>query len=130
MSANALREQSEPTDLLITIEGAMAAACIDWKAGVCVWSIGDEAVDMNALVARGLNMIRTRAAGSTELNDSGRLEDILITFGQHFHILHICDEEPSRLIYLVLDRDSGNLALARHQMAELCNFDGSAYQRT
>ena len=110
----------QQTNILDTIDGATAAARIDWKIGECLWSLGDQTVDMQALVARGLNMIRTRAAASTELPGSGSLEDITITFGRHYHILHICDDEPDQFIYLVVEREFGNIALARYQLTIAC----------
>jgi hypothetical protein len=46
------------------------------------------------------------------------IEDILITLGRQYHIIRPLTSRSGTglFLYLALDRNRGNLALARHQM--------------
>ena len=53
-----------------------------------------------------------------ELVDSG-IEDILITLKDQLHIIRPSASNEGLFLYLVLDKRSGNLALARRKTADL-----------
>ena len=47
------------------------------------------------------------------LGIKGKIEDILITLTDQFHIIRLIAKKPGLFIYLVLDKATGDLAQAR-----------------
>lgn len=104
---------------VMAIDGTVAAAHVDWVTGECIWSCGDGAVDMSKTIDGSVNIVRIKASAD-EVAINGTLEDVLITLGGQYHILHRCGREAPCFIYLVVDRETGNLALARRKLARIC----------
>ena len=48
-----------------------------------------------------------------------RLEDILLSLGQEYHLIRPLRERPSLYFYLTLDRSRANLGLARVRLADV-----------
>jgi hypothetical protein len=63
---------------------------------------------------------KLRVMSTLALNDS--IEDILITLHRQYHLIRLLDSVRTRnslFLYLVLDRDIANLALARHYLKRI-----------
>ncbi|MGI0493441.1 hypothetical protein ACN4EG_16795 [Alkalinema pantanalense CENA528] len=114
----------ETLQAALTVEGSLGAALGDWKTGMCLGLTGTDTptFPLNKLelaVAGNTEVIRAklRVAQSLQIND--RIEDILITLTNQYHLIRLTQAVEGLFFYLVLDREKGNLALARFKLAQL-----------
>ena len=56
-----------------------------------------------------------------ELNIKGSIEDILITLDDQLHIIRLIDGKrgDGLFLYLALNKEQANLAMARHQLSSV-----------
>jgi hypothetical protein len=109
----------------MVIEGALGAALVDWDSGMTLGTLGGgKYLDLDLAAAGNTEVVRaeTRAIQSLNLTDS--IEDILITLGKQYHLIRVMTDSHGAhnlFLYLVLDRQKANLALARHQLKRIEN---------
>ncbi|SRR5579875_1740915 len=107
----------------MAIEGATGAALVDWDSGMALGTLGSSKyLDLDLAAAGNTEVVRAkmRTVESLNLNDS--IEDILITLGKQYHLIRPLtgDHGAHKLfLYLVLDRQKANLALARHHLKRI-----------
>lgn len=103
---------------LLTIDGATGAAIVDISSGMALAAGGNPGFDLNVAAAGNSNVVRAKLRTMQEIDLKGQIEDIMITLGTQYHLINVLNtEETSGLfVYLVLDRNSSNLALARHKL--------------
>lgn len=103
------------------IDGAIGAALVDYESGMCLHSGGGgQGFDIEVAAAANTEVVRSkvRALGMIGLDD--RVEDILITLGEQYHVIRLVEQTGGSLfLYLALDRQRGNLALARHKLRQI-----------
>ena len=114
----------ETLQAALTLEGALGVALGDWKTGMCLGLAGTDSqafptAKLELAVAGNTEVIRAklRVAQSLQLND--RIEDILITITNQYHLIRLTQAVDGLFFYLTLDREKGNLALARFKLAQL-----------
>lgn len=103
---------------LLTIDGATGAAIVDISSGMALASGGNPGFDLNVAAAGNSNVVRAKLRTMQEIDLQGQIEDIMITLGSQYHLINVLNTEATTglFVYLVLDRNSSNLALARHKL--------------
>jgi hypothetical protein len=106
------------------IEGALGVALVDYESGMALGSLGGgRYLNLEVAAAGNTEVIRAkmRTMASLELNDE--IDDILITLGRQYHIIRLLSSNrmASLFMYLALDRNKANLAMARHQLRSIEN---------
>lgn len=103
---------------LLAIDGATGAAVVDISSGMALAAGGNPGFDLNVAAAGNSNVVRAKLRTMEELGFKGQIEDIMITLGSQYHLINVLNTEATSglFVYLVLDRRSSNLALARHKL--------------
>jgi uncharacterized 2Fe-2S/4Fe-4S cluster protein (DUF4445 family) len=105
----------------MSIAGAVGVALVDYESGMSLGtSGGGEWLDLEVAAAGNTEVVRAklRVMSSLALNDN--IEDILITLHRQYHLIRLISTSRNSLfLYLVLDRERANLALARHYLKRI-----------
>lgn len=103
---------------LMTIDGAIAMALVDYQSGMMLGSVGS-GIDLEMAAAGNTEVVRAKMKTMKALNLNDEIEDILITLGKHYHIIRPVASKPGLFFYVALDRSRGNLALARRKVLDV-----------
>ena len=103
---------------LMTLDGALCAAVVDYNSGMLLGSIGT-GVDLELAAAGNTEVVRAKMKTMKSLGLNDSIEDILITLGKQYHILRPAEKINGIFIYYVLDSGRANLALARRKIADV-----------
>lgn len=102
------------------VDGFIGAALVDFDGGLTLGTIGGgDRLDMDIAGAGNLEVVRAKHRTMKQLGLDDQIEDILITLGRQYHIIRPLQSHPSVFLYLAIDRDLGNLGLARHQLRNI-----------
>ncbi|TXS55490.1 hypothetical protein [Streptomyces sp. t39] len=121
----------------MVVPGARGAAIVDWTSGLALGAIGETpGGDVEATAAETAELARMAAeypsfapddtdpAGPSaeERGIKGLpVEDLIVTTRNGYHVIRFVETtfDSSVFLHLWLDRDTGNLALARLRMADI-----------
>ncbi|ATB45231.1 hypothetical protein MYMAC_000816 [Corallococcus macrosporus DSM 14697] len=104
----------------LKIEGAFAACLADSKSGMCLGSIGGSpAFNIETAAAANTEVVRSKMKAMTMLGIKDRIEDILITLGEQYHLIRPLAGKEGLFLYVALHRSSANLAMARYKLSEV-----------
>ncbi|MCB0034883.1 MAG: DUF4388 domain-containing protein [Anaerolineales bacterium] len=103
---------------IMQIDGAIAAAIVDWQSGLTLGTIG-AGFDIDLAAAGNTNVVRSKLGVMKDLKINGTIEDILITLTDQYHLIRLLSGNQQLFIYVALRRASANLGLARHRLAAL-----------
>lgn len=101
-------------DGLLTLEGAIAAAIVDFESGMLL-AHGNKVsgFDLEVVAARGSDVLRAKKKTLKMLQMDDEIHDILITLNSQYHLMCPCSHKPNMFIYLAIDRKTANLSLSR-----------------
>ena len=104
----------------LKIEGAFAACLADSKSGMCLGSVGGNATfNIETAAAANTEVVRAKMKAMNLLGIKDRIEDILITLGEQYHLIRPLSGKEGLFLYVALHRASANLAMARYKLSEV-----------
>jgi hypothetical protein len=107
----------------MTISGAVGVALVDYESGMSLGAVGGgDWLNLEVAAAANTEVVRSklRVISALALNDG--IEDILITLHRQYHMIRLLEPAKGNMtlfLYLVLDRERSNLALARHYLKRI-----------
>lgn len=105
------------TSALNDIDGAFAAALVDYSSGMALGMQGS-GVNLEVAAAGNSDVVRAKMRTMESLGIKGEIEDILITLQNQYHIIYIVPNQPL-FLYMALSKDKANLAMARYKLKAL-----------
>jgi hypothetical protein len=104
---------------LLEIDGFIGACIVDSNSGMTLGTIGGNGFDLEAAAAGNTEVVRAKRKTMKALNLQDQIEDMLITLGKAYHIIRPLQSNDSLFMYVVLDKNKANLAMARHSLRTL-----------
>jgi hypothetical protein len=105
-------------DDILTIDGAIATALVDSNSGMMLGHAGG-GVDLEVAAAGNTEVVRSKMKTMSLLKLKDNIEDMLITLGKQYHIIRPLASKAGLFLYIVLDKQRANLALARRKVQEV-----------
>lgn len=104
---------------MMAIDGALGAAVVDYNSGMALGILGgSKSLDLEVASAGNTEVMRAKMRTMDQLGLTDAIEDILITLSSQYHLIRPLSGRKGQglFLYLALDRNRSNLALARHQL--------------
>ena len=115
-----MAEVEKLLDVLANLDGALGTAIVDVRNGMMLNSIGSAGVDIEIAAAGITDVLRANMKMlRLTATESDHIEDILITQEKQYHIIRPIRAVDGVFVYTILDRRTGNLALARRKVMEV-----------
>jgi hypothetical protein len=108
----------------MSVDGAVGVSLVDIESGMSLGALGGgDWLDLDVAAAGNTEVIRAKMRVMAALALDDAIEDILITLGRQYHLIRLLGGTgrggPTLFLYLVLDRQRANLALARHHLRRI-----------
>jgi hypothetical protein len=107
------------------IDGAIGASLVDWGSGLSLGSMGGgRYLDLEVASAGNTEVVRAKMRTMEALRLDDSIEDILITMSGQYHLIRLLggeQEGQGLFLYIVLNRASANLGLARHTLRRIAS---------
>ncbi|AQZ69309.1 unnamed protein product [[Actinomadura] parvosata subsp. kistnae] len=104
---------------MMAIDGAIGAVIVDHGSGMALGALGgSKDLDLQIAAAGNTEVVKAKLRTMDSLGLKDSIEDILITLSGQYHIIRPITGRGGKglFLYLALDRNRANLALARHQL--------------
>ncbi|MEI5008527.1 hypothetical protein ACIOWI_22155 [Streptomyces sp. NPDC087659] len=109
-------------EAMTVIEGAVGVALVDYTSGMALGTLGGgKHLDLNVAAAGNTDVVRAKLRAMEMLGLQDEIEDILITLGGQYHLIRLLKARGGNglFLYLALDNQRSNLAMARHQLRKI-----------
>ena len=104
---------------MLNVDGALAAAVVDFDSGMLLAGGGSAAIDLEIAAAGNTEVMRAKMKTMKMLGLKDEIEDILITLGRQYQLLRPLQRHNGLFLYSVLDKSKSNLALARRSLVDV-----------
>ena len=101
------------------IDGAVGVALADYSSGMALGMMGGNGLNLEVAAAGNTDVVRSKLRVMKELGLKDSIDDILITLGSQYHLIRLLPKAQNLFVYIALDRNKANLAMARHKLASL-----------
>ena len=108
---------AESLEHLLELSGAQSAALVDSDSGMVLGHAGSDE-DLEIMAAANTEVVRAQLKSISAQGSTDAIDDILITLSAQYDIVRPLAANPSIFIYLALDKQKANLAMARYRVAE------------
>lgn len=108
---------TESLESLIELAGARSAALVDSSSGMVIGQAGSTD-ELEITAAANTEVVRAQLKSIGTLGSSDTIDDILITLSTQYDIVRPLAANPSIFLFLVMDKDKSNLAMARYKVSE------------
>jgi hypothetical protein len=108
---------AESLERLTELAGARTAALVDSTTGMVLGHAGS-ATGLEIAAAANTEMVRAQLSSMANLRSGETIDDILITLGNQYDIVRPLAKNPTIFLYLALDKNKSNMALARFKVSE------------
>ena len=104
---------------LLSVDGALAAAVVDYSSGMLLAGGGSSNLDLEIAAAGNTEVMRAKMKTMRSLGLKDVIDDILITLGKQYHIIRPLAKQEGLFLYVVLDKQRANLAMARRKAMDV-----------
>jgi hypothetical protein len=105
---------------IMEIDGCLGTCIVDSNSGMMLGAAGGgAALNLEVAAAGNTEVVRAKRKTMKSLNLADAIEDILITLGKQYHVIRPVAASDALFIYVVLDKQKSNLAMARHQVGAI-----------
>ncbi|WP_370570145.1 hypothetical protein [Snodgrassella sp. W8124] len=107
-------------DELAATKGVMACAVVDYESGMFIDGVSPSGMDLDILSAGNTEIVRSEIKAIERLygldNNEDAIDDILISLHKQYYLLRPMKNVQGVFMFMVLDRKTANLALARRAL--------------
>jgi len=104
---------------LMEIDGCVGCCIVDSNSGMMLGAAGGGSMNLEVAAAGNTEVVRSKRKTMKALNMNDQIEDMLITLSRQYHLIRPLSTNDALFIYLVLDKQKANLAMARFQLTAL-----------
>ena len=104
---------------LMEIDGCIGCCIVDSNSGMMLGASGGGPISLEVAAAGNTEVVRSKRKTMKALNLNDQIEDMLITLGRQYHLIRPLGSNDALFIYVVLDKQKANLAMARHQLTQI-----------
>lgn len=118
---------NDSLEQVLALDGAIAVAIVDFVSGMTLAHRSNQQFDLELAAAVNSEVVKSKLRAVEQLGLGEDVEDILITLTNHYHLIRISARPELRnlFFYVVIDRERGNLGLARRVIEKVdAQIDG------
>jgi predicted regulator of Ras-like GTPase activity (Roadblock/LC7/MglB family) len=104
---------------LTDLPGFLGACVVDSSTGMVLALEGGGRIDLELAAAGNTEVVRAKRRTMATLNLKDKIEDILISLNNQYHLIRPLEANDQVFVYVALDRKVANLALARIAMKKV-----------